>query len=94
VAVRPGITGLAQVQLPPDTDLDSVRRKLAHDLYYIREFSFWLDLRILLGTALNLLGLPASITRRLLALPGGDKVEQSYQNLVAEALPVPQAQAV
>ena len=24
--IRPGVTGLAQVQLPPDTDLDSVRR--------------------------------------------------------------------
>jgi lipopolysaccharide/colanic/teichoic acid biosynthesis glycosyltransferase len=31
--VRPGVTGLAQVQLPPDTDLDSVRLKLAYDLY-------------------------------------------------------------
>src|SRR5207248_4660391 len=34
--VRPGITGLAQVQLPPDTDMDSVRRQLAHDIYYGR----------------------------------------------------------
>ena len=33
--VRPGVTGLAQVQLPPDTDLESVRRKVAYDLYYI-----------------------------------------------------------
>ena len=30
--VRPGITGLAQVQLPPDSNLDSVRRKLVLDL--------------------------------------------------------------
>jgi len=28
LAVRPGITGLAQINLPPDTDLDSVRRKV------------------------------------------------------------------
>ncbi len=28
--VPPGITGLAQLSLPPDTDLDSVRRKLVH----------------------------------------------------------------
>ena len=35
LVVRPGVTGLAQVKLPADTDLDSVRRKLAHDLYYI-----------------------------------------------------------
>src|SRR5207253_4196733 len=46
LAVRPGVSGLAQVQLPPDTDLASVRRKLAHDLFYVERMSFWLDLRI------------------------------------------------
>src|SRR5947209_2334636 len=40
--VRPGVTGLAQVQLPADTDLESVRRKLAYDLYYLGEMSLWL----------------------------------------------------
>src|SRR5438552_3957175 len=44
LAVRPGITGLGQVQLPADTDLTSVRRKLAYDLYYVRQLSLWLDL--------------------------------------------------
>ena len=28
VAVLPGITGLAQINLPPDSDISSVRRKL------------------------------------------------------------------
>jgi lipopolysaccharide/colanic/teichoic acid biosynthesis glycosyltransferase len=32
--VKPGITGLAQINLPPDTDLDSVRRKLVLDREY------------------------------------------------------------
>ena len=35
LAVRPGITGLAQLNLPPDSDLDSVRCKLLLDLEYI-----------------------------------------------------------
>ena len=35
LAVRPGITGLAQINLPPDSDLESVRRKLTLDLEYI-----------------------------------------------------------
>ena len=48
--VRPGITGLAQVHLPPDTDLQSVRRKLNYDLYYTQHLSFWLDARILIST--------------------------------------------
>jgi len=56
--VRPGITGLAQVQLPPDSDIPGVRRKVAHDLYYIRHFSWWLDLRILACTVLHLSGIP------------------------------------
>src|SRR5262249_53745183 len=56
--VRPGVTGLAQVQLPPDTDLDSVRRKTAFDLHYIRHIGLWLDLRLVLCTALHMLGLP------------------------------------
>ncbi len=50
--VRPGVTGLAQVELPPDVDLESVRRKLAYDLHYVREVSLVLDVRIVFATAL------------------------------------------
>lgn len=56
--VRPGVTGLAQVQLPPDSDIASVRLKVAHDLYYIRHLSFWLDVRILACTVLHVFGIP------------------------------------
>lgn len=83
LAVRPGVTGLAQVQLPPDTDLESVRRKLAHDLGYVERMSFWLDLRILISTGLHVLGLPYSVSARLLALPGGKTVERAYAASVA-----------
>lgn len=57
LAVRPGITGLAQINLPPDTDLESVRRKLSLDLMYVREGSLWLDLRILACTFARLFAL-------------------------------------
>ena len=53
--VRPGVTGLAQVQLPPDTDLESVRRKLAYDLYYVQEIGAMLDARILFATFFHFL---------------------------------------
>lgn len=53
--VRPGITGLAQINLPPDTDLESVRRKLALDLEYIGCASLGFDLRIVGATLLRLL---------------------------------------
>jgi lipopolysaccharide/colanic/teichoic acid biosynthesis glycosyltransferase len=65
--VRPGVTGLAQVQLPPDTDLSSVRRKLACDLVYVERVSLWLDFRILLGTVFYIFRLPGVW---LLGLPG------------------------
>jgi lipopolysaccharide/colanic/teichoic acid biosynthesis glycosyltransferase len=67
--VRPGVTGLAQVQLPPDSDLDSVRRKLACDLYYVGHRGPWLDLRLLLCTAPRLLALPSDGLRSLLRVP-------------------------
>jgi lipopolysaccharide/colanic/teichoic acid biosynthesis glycosyltransferase len=86
--VRPGMTGLAQVQLPADTDLASVRRKLACDLYYVRAQGFWLDFRILLSTGAYLLGIPFHWTRRLLALPGQGSVAEPFQAKSAEPSPV------
>ena len=67
--VKPGVTGLAQVQLPADTDLASVRRKLAHDLHYIEHVNPWLDLRVLLCTGFYALGVPFRIGGRLLMVP-------------------------
>lgn len=68
--VRPGVTGLAQVQLPPDTGLVSVRRKLTYDLYYIRNINAWLDARILFATVFKAMGVPYRMVRQLSALPG------------------------
>ena len=76
--VRPGMTGLAQVQLPPDTDLDSVRRKLAYDLYYVRHVSVWLDSRVLAGTLFYLLRLPLDLLPRLRLVPQRRIIEESY----------------
>jgi lipopolysaccharide/colanic/teichoic acid biosynthesis glycosyltransferase len=83
--VRPGITGLAQIQLPPDTDLSSVRRKLAYDLYYIRQMTFWLDVRIVAITAFNLMGLPFAVMGGLLRVPSGSMVEGTYEGLNGQA---------
>ena len=48
--VKPGVTGLAQMLLPADSDLHSVRRKISHDLHYIQHLSPLMDLRIALCT--------------------------------------------
>jgi lipopolysaccharide/colanic/teichoic acid biosynthesis glycosyltransferase len=69
LAVRPGITGLAQVHLPPDINLDGVRKKLVCDLHYIEHFGLWLDLRILLCTGLLFVGVPLRWSRRLFQVP-------------------------
>jgi lipopolysaccharide/colanic/teichoic acid biosynthesis glycosyltransferase len=69
LAVRPGITGLAQVQQPPDVDLESVRRKLEYDLYYVEQAGAWLDLRIIVGTGLKCVGIPFHWIGRVLLLP-------------------------
>jgi lipopolysaccharide/colanic/teichoic acid biosynthesis glycosyltransferase len=87
LSVRPGVTGLAQVQLPPDTDLDSVRRKLAYDLFYIRHVSPGLDVRLLLCTALYAVGIPFRVLGRLLGIPDGDAVEESMSAVLAEPAP-------
>lgn len=83
LAVRPGLTGLAQVQLPPDCDLDSVRAKLAYDLYYVQNLRSSLDMRILLCTGSHLLGIPFAFSNRFLKLPSGHQVEQAYPGVVA-----------
>ena len=48
--VRPGITGWAQVNLPYAATVDDARQKLDCDLYYLRNRSLGLDLKIMLMT--------------------------------------------
>ena len=48
--VKPGITGLAQVSSGYDSSLQSVIIKLKADINYIREWSIWSDVKILMRT--------------------------------------------
>jgi lipopolysaccharide/colanic/teichoic acid biosynthesis glycosyltransferase len=86
--VRPGLTGMAQVQLPPDTDMASVRRKLAYDVFYVEHMTFWLDCRIFVATVLYVLGLSSSLVRRFFSLPSREQVEEAFANPPAEPVPV------
>jgi lipopolysaccharide/colanic/teichoic acid biosynthesis glycosyltransferase len=74
--IKPGVTGLAQVQLPPDTDLGSVRRKLAADLNYIERLSPWMDVKILACTGLYAAGMSTKWLARLLGLPDPATVQE------------------
>jgi lipopolysaccharide/colanic/teichoic acid biosynthesis glycosyltransferase len=86
--VRPGLTGLAQVQLPPDTSLADVKRKLACDLYYIKHASFWLDLRILMSTVSYVMGIPFHFPRTVLRVPSVEAVEAIYRSQTAARMQV------
>jgi lipopolysaccharide/colanic/teichoic acid biosynthesis glycosyltransferase len=84
--VKPGVTGLAQVQLPPDTNMASVRLKLAYDLFYVRNASFLLDMRIALATSCKLMALPFALVRTAFRFPARELVELSYKQAQVESL--------
>ncbi len=48
--VKPGLTGLAQVEHEYDSSVTSVSKKIQYDLNYIRTWSIWQDVRIMLKT--------------------------------------------
>ena len=48
--MRPGLSGWAQVNYPYGASVEDSANKLSYDLYYLRNFSFWLDLLILFKT--------------------------------------------
>ena len=49
-SVRPGLTGWAQTRFGYSVNLEQVTEKMRYDLFYIKQMSFWLDLRIIVDT--------------------------------------------
>jgi len=49
-SVRPGITGWAQVNYPYGASVEDALKKLEYDLFYIKNMSIFLDIKILLKT--------------------------------------------
>jgi lipopolysaccharide/colanic/teichoic acid biosynthesis glycosyltransferase len=62
LAVRPGITGWAQVNHVYDRNVDDVREKVRFDCEYIQKMGLAIDLRILVGTVRRMLGLKGGAT--------------------------------
>ncbi len=56
--MKPGITGWAQVQgaRGATASMDQLRHRVEYDLFYIENWSIWLDLRILLRTPFCMVG--------------------------------------
>jgi exopolysaccharide biosynthesis polyprenyl glycosylphosphotransferase len=49
-SVKPGITGWAQINYGYGASSNDAQEKLQYDLYYIKNWSFWLDIHIMLST--------------------------------------------
>ncbi len=80
--VRPGVTGFAQVQLPPDADFDGVRIKLAYDLHYVKNVSLMFDMAIYFGTFLKILGMSFSMISVLCVFPKREHVQRDYDGMI------------
>jgi exopolysaccharide biosynthesis polyprenyl glycosylphosphotransferase len=48
--VQPGITGWAQVMYPYGASVEDAYEKLSYDLYYIKNYSIWIDIAICFKT--------------------------------------------
>jgi len=82
--VRPGVTGLAQIQLPPDTDFDSVRIKLAYDIHYVKTMTFVADFKICWATAFKVLGLHFEKIRAIFGFASPEQIDADYRNLAGD----------
>lgn len=85
--VLPGVTGLAQVNLPPDETLDCVRKKLVLDRDYIRTASASLDMRILFCTTLRMVGIRHGRAVRWLGLERQVSVPPEANGKLAQSAP-------
>ncbi len=54
-ALKPGLTGWAQIRYPYGASVDDARNKLEYDLYYIKNGSLFLDLAVIFHTARHVL---------------------------------------
>lgn len=50
LGLKPGLTGVAQILNGYDNEIESFRRKVAFDLYYLQHCSVWNDIKILVRT--------------------------------------------
>jgi lipopolysaccharide/colanic/teichoic acid biosynthesis glycosyltransferase len=91
--VRPGITGLAQMRLPPDSNLESVRRKVVCDIYYVQHAGPWLDFKLLCMTAWRLISELNSFCWKFVALPSQKEIERGYRRALGSVALEPAAEA-
>ena len=69
--IRPGLSGWAQVNYPYGASVEDSSNKLSYDLYYLKNFSFLLDLLIMFKTIRLVFNAQGS-------LPENSKVHTTY----------------
>ena len=74
--VRPGITGLSQLVLPADSDIEDVRKKFLTDIYYIQNMNPVLDAQVSFYTLTYLLSASWHGLRHFVSLPCMVRIEQ------------------
>jgi lipopolysaccharide/colanic/teichoic acid biosynthesis glycosyltransferase len=67
--VKPGLTGLAQLSLPADSDIANVPHKLTQDLYYVQHQGLVLDVRIACSTAFHFAAAACASASKILLTP-------------------------
>jgi putative colanic acid biosynthesis UDP-glucose lipid carrier transferase len=83
--VRPGITGLSQVRgyRGPATNFHSIFRRYQWDAYYVRNISFWLDLKIMIKTIVLIF---ASLLSKNKPIPVDSSVFRQQENSAAKKI--------
>jgi exopolysaccharide biosynthesis polyprenyl glycosylphosphotransferase len=76
-AVRPGITGWAQIRYGYANNLEEETEKMRYDLYYIKHLSPWFDLRILFDTVKTVLLGRGAAAPTAVRLPAVDTLQRS-----------------
>lgn len=84
--VRPGISGLAQLRLPADTDFECVRKKLAYDLYYVKCINPWLDLQLLIFTAWRFAESIMGTACQLIYIPDARTINEKVVDIFGEEI--------
>ena len=59
--MRPGLSGWAQVNYPYGASVEDAKIKLSYDIFYMKNFSFWLDLLIFFETLKLILNTKGSL---------------------------------
>lgn len=101
--VKPGVTGLSQINIEPDTNVNITRRKQILDLRYIGRANHILDLRIMAATFLRMFGLKGQKVMELMRLAQRieiadlEKVDYEFDakesQLWSPGKPLPQSQS-